>query len=395
VGLRKLIERRYLLYKNLGGITALSLAFIYSDSLGVVNRSILTYVLVLSTLIWVALSSGSTLTLRKMMPELDSSAFRSFLGLIYIQLIIGFLLFTAGLLLYSFLKVKIPFTFFLLSLVYFLAASSISFLIEVLISRLYFVYSAKIEFGCTVTQLIFFFSFKQFTSLSLGVVVLLSFIVSYACACLMVTLKIKIDFPYSFRPLNPSEFLHFTKGNHSLGISIAILDRFDKLFIAFMFPLGALAPYSIFVSLISVFRSFPDYLSRLIISHKITRFATLFWVRVRMVCVYFLLLIGVVIFSRSLVLNTLGDEWVIPITLGFALAVHELLRGLFQIRLNELVSRGTNAVTNLFPILALILITPTLFLTSSTLGLVGVPVAYIMVYGLILGTSYSRKFKYV
>ena len=395
MGLRKLIEKEYLLYKNLGGITALMLAFIYSDSLGVVNRSILTYVLVLSTLIWIALSSGSTLTLRKRKPEVDSAEFRSFLGLVYIQMMIGFCLFTSGLLLYSFFEVEIPFNFFLLSLVYFLVACTISGLVEVLISQLHFVYSAKIEFGCTLFQIVSFFLLKQLTTLTLGVIILLSFVISYLFASVIVAHKMKFGGFYSLRPLHPSRFWYFTKGNHTLGISIAILDRLDKIFIAFIFPLGTLAPYSIFVSLISILRTFPDYLSRLIISHEVTRFASLIWVRMRMACIYFLLLVAMAFISRTLVMSTLGNEWVLPISVGFAIAMQELLRGLFQIRLNELVSRTTSATNNLLPVLALASILPTLFLASSMLGLVGVPIAYIVVYGVFLGISYGKKFSHV
>lgn len=395
MGFRKLIEKEYLLYKNLGGITSLLLAFIYSDSLGIVNRSILTYVLVLSTLIWIALSSGSTLTLRKMKPDLKSIEFKSFLGLVYCEMSIGFALFTSGLLLYSLLEVQIPFNFFLLSLIYFLVAGIISTLIEVLISRLLFVYSAKIEFGCTLLQLGFFFLLKQKTLFTLGVVILLSFIASYFFGCCLIALKLKVITPAFLRPSNPFLFLHFTKGNHTLGISIAILDRLDKVFIAFIFPLGTLAPYSIFVSLISLFRTFPDYLSRLIISHKVTTFASLIWVRAQLVCIYFLLLVGMVLISRSLVLNSLGKDWVVPIAVGFTIALHELLRGMFQIRLNELVSRGSKAASSLFPILALVFIPPALFLVALKFGLVGVPLTYVMVYGLILGISYHRKFNNV
>ena len=395
MGFRKLIEKEYLLYKNLGGITSLLLAFIYSDSLGIVNRSILTYVLVLSTLIWIALSSGSTLTLRKMKPDLKSIEFKSFLGLVYCEMSIGFALFTSGLLLYSLLEVQIPFNFFLLSLVYFLIAGIISTLIEILISRLQFVYSAKIEFGCTLLQLVFFFLLKQTTLFTLGVVILLSFIASYFFACCLIALKLKVIAPPLLRPSNPILFLHFTKGNHTLGISIAILDRLDKVFIAFIFPLGTLAPYSIFVSLLSLFRTFPDYLSRLIISHKVTTFASLIWVRVQLVCIYFSLLAGMVLVSRSLVFNSLGKDWVVPIAVGFTIALHELLRGMFQIRLNELVSRGSKAASSLFPILALVFIPPALLLVSQKFGLVGVPLTYVMVYGLILGISYHRKFNNV
>jgi hypothetical protein len=395
VGFRKLIEKEYLLYKNLGGITSLLLAFIYSDSLGIVNRSILTYVLVLSTLIWIALSSGSTLTLRKLKPDLKSVEFKSFLGLVYCEMSIGFALFTSGLLLYSLLEVQIPFNFFLLSLVYFLVAGIISTLIEVLISRLQFVYSAKIEFGCTLLQLVFFFLLKQTTLFTLGVVILLSFIASYFFACCLIALKLKVIAPELLRPSNPILFLHFTKGNHTLGISIAILDRLDKVFIAFIFPLGTLAPYSIFVSLISLFRTFPDYLSRLIISHKVTTFASLIWVRVQLVCIYFSLLVGMVLVSRSLVFNSLGKDWVVPIAVGFTIALHELFRGMFQIRLNELVSRGSKAASSFFPILALVCIPPALLLVSLKFGLVGVPLTYVMVYGLILGISYHRKFNNV
>jgi hypothetical protein len=114
-----------------------------------------------------------------------------------------------------------------------------------------------------------------------------------------------------------------------------------------------------------------------------------------MACIYFLLLAVMAFVSRTLVLSTLGNEWVLPISVGFAIAMQELLRGLFQIRLNELVSRSTSATNNLLPVLTLASILPTLFLASSMLGLVGVPIAYIVVYGVFLVISYGKKFSHV
>ena len=108
-----------------------------------------------------------------------------------------------------------------------------------------------------------------------------------------------------------------------------------------------------------------------------------------------LLLVAMAFVSRTLVLNTLGKEWVLPISVGFAIAMQELLRGLFQIRLNELVSRSTSSTNNLLPVLALASILPTLFLASTMLGLVGVPIAYMAVYGVFLWISFGKKFSHV
>ena len=102
-----LAQKRYLLIKATATSLALVFAFAYSRELGVVNRSILAYVFTLSSLIWVFLTSGTTLTLRKNQPDISSRSFASFQTLLVVQLLIGLSVFSLGLFVFSTFKTPI------------------------------------------------------------------------------------------------------------------------------------------------------------------------------------------------------------------------------------------------------------------------------------------------
>lgn len=101
-----LAQKRYLLIKATAIFLGLVFAFAYSRELGVVNRSILAYVFTLSSLIWIFLTSGTTLTLRKNQPDVSSRTFASFQTLLLVQLLIGLFVFSLGLFLFLPLRLQ-------------------------------------------------------------------------------------------------------------------------------------------------------------------------------------------------------------------------------------------------------------------------------------------------
>ena len=73
-----LIQKHYLLAKVASTLLAFGLALIYSRQLGVENRSIVGYIFVLTSFIWIVLTSGTTLTLRKIDPDNQHKFLASF-----------------------------------------------------------------------------------------------------------------------------------------------------------------------------------------------------------------------------------------------------------------------------------------------------------------------------
>ena len=112
-------QKKYLAAKVAASLLALIFAFKYSLELGTINRSIIAYVFTLSTLTWVLLTSGTTLTLRKIRPEPESNEFASFHTLLLIESIIGLAVFSFGLNIFSIFKTTIPLPIVLMSYFYF------------------------------------------------------------------------------------------------------------------------------------------------------------------------------------------------------------------------------------------------------------------------------------
>jgi len=381
VRLASLIEKKYLVYKGFASTSALLFAFIYSNSLGVVNRSIVTYIFVLSTLIWIVLTSGSSLTLRKIQPDFASVEMRSFLSLAMVQTLIGILIFVLGLQIYSMTIVEIPKNLYFLSCIYFLASGLALLLIEIQISRLGYVFAAKMEFLAVLSQFLIFEVMRRFFSLSISVSLFLGFIVSYSIISILLVKNLDFYLMKTLKLNNPIFFWKLTRGNHTVGVSIAILDRLDKIFIAYFFPIGALAPYSILCSLISTLRFIPDYASRLIISYNISSFSKFskykFLILTFSIPAFFLF----AVFSQKLIVFFLGDEWILPLSIGFFVAVQEFTRAFFQVQLNRLVLLERVLWKKYIPLLSVFLTFVSVYLFANWVGLIGVPIAFSIVYG--------------
>ena len=381
--LTNLIEKKYLFYKGIASTSALLFAFIYSSSLGVINRSIVTYIFVLSTLIWIVVTSGSTLTLRKIQPNLDSPEMKSFIGLTSLQSFVALVMFITGIEIYSRVIIKIPENLYYLTIIYFLAAGLALLLIEYLISQLKYVLASRMELVAVLLQFIVFELLKYSSLFSISVSLLLGFIISYLIISILI---IQMSELHKFGNLSfssPSYFWNLSKGSHTLGVSIAVLDRLDKIFIAYFFPIGALAPYSILTSLISVLRFIPEYLSRLLISYKKIYFLKFRFSKTIAIATTILILTLISISSRGLIFALLGEDWVMPLAVCFAVSIQEAMRALFQFQLNRLALLDKIHLKTFVPIFSLIVLIPFLYILSLNLGLVGVPVAYIFLYGII------------
>jgi len=242
---------------------------------------------------------------------------RSFLSLAFAQTLIGILIFILGLQIYSLTIVEIPQNLYFLSCIYFLASGLALLLIEIQISQLGYIFAAKMEFLAVFSQFLIFEVIRRFSSLSISVSLFLGFTASYSIISILLLKNLDFHLMRTLKPNNPIYFWKLTKGNHTVGVSIAILDRLDKIFIAYFFPIGALAPYSILCSLISTLRFIPDYASRLIISYNISSLSKFSIYKT------FILTLSIPIFflfafsSQKLIVLLLGDEWILPLSIGF------------------------------------------------------------------------------
>ena len=382
-----LSQKRYLAAKVMATLLSLVFAFLYSRELGIVNRSILIYVFTLSSLTWIVLTSGSTLTLRKLMPDKGSRDFGSFIAVILVETLIGVIVLTIGLLIFSNYKTAIPGPLIPLIYAYFLLSGFATILVEILITYLQYLFSGVIELVAVVIQLSLFFMILKPLELSLASKLLLSFNISYLVICLRMAHLIVSSFGMKFKITSPRIFWNATKGSHLLGVSLGIVDRLDRFIIAFYFPTGTLAKYSAMSSLISYFRFLPEFFSRIMISGFILPYSVLRRNRVRVISILIVTVSTIILFSRIFISTFLGQEWLLPITIFIAFGVQEILRGAYQISLNYNSKLNLAFSTSVASVLLLVAAPILSGLTVHIFGLIGIPIAFSLAF--IASISYA------
>ena len=374
IGLLK--QKRYIAAKVLATFSSLVFAFFYSRELGVVNRSILIYAFTLSSLTWVVLTSGTTLTLRKIKPNEENHYFGSFVTLILIEALLGIVGLTIGLFLYSNYKTHIPGPLVILIYGYFVLSGLAMVLIEVLITYLKYLFSGYIELLAVGIQIILFSFLLDSGNFSIASKLLLSFNISYFIICAWMLRVILTSLKVGFRPITPTLFWRETKGSHFLGISLGVLDRLDRFIIAFYFPTGALARYSAMSSLISYFRFIPEFFSRILISGFTLPHNVLRKHKILIFSILTLAITTVILLSRIFIARFLGQDWLLPISIFAAFGVQELLRGTYQISLNYNSKLNLAVSTSVIPIILMGLAGLLSVISVHLFGLIGIPIAF-------------------
>jgi hypothetical protein len=371
-----LIQKRYLVAKVLATLLSLVFAFLYSRELGIVNRSILIYVFTLSSLTWIILTSGSTLTLRKLRPSKESREFESFISLILVESLIGIVVLTIGLLIFSNYKTTIPNPLIALIYGYFLLSGFAMIMVEILITYLKYLFSGLIELIAVGIQVSLFFLIFKPLDFSTASKLLLSFNISYLIICFWMAKVILSSMGINLKITSPILFWRTTKGSHLLGVSLGVVDRLDRFIIAFYFPTGTLAQYSAMSSLISYFRFIPEFFSRIMISGFILPYSIYRKNRILVLSFFLVAVSSIVFISRIFISNFLGEEWLLPVTIFIAFGIQEILRGAYQISINYNSKLNLSFSTSFIPIILLCL---TLILSSLAVdlfGLIGIPIAF-------------------
>jgi hypothetical protein len=237
------------------------------------------------------------------------------------------------------------------------------------------------EFLAVFSQFLIFEVIRRFSSLSISVSLFLGFTASYSIISILLLKNLDFHLMRTLKPNNPIYFWKLTKGNHTVGVSIAILDRLDKIFIAYFFPIGALAPYSILCSLISTLRFIPDYASRLIISYNISSLSKFSIYKTPILTLSIPIFFLFAFSSQKLIVLLLGDEWILPLSIGFFVAVQEFTRAFFQVQLNRLVLLERVLWKKYIPLLSIFFTILSVYLLANVYGLIGVPIAFSIVYG--------------
>jgi hypothetical protein len=377
-------HKSYVLARGAAAALALTFAMFYSRELGILGRSYLVLIMTSSVLIAISMTSGTTLTLRNLASQKHSGQIlSSFHSLIVLETLFGLSVFSTLLLIFSSVKYSLHPTLIFIALIYFI--SSIGHLVtsELLISKSAFGFLAILEVTTIILQICIYLILRKFAEFTLLSDLLFSFIISYSTIVIVGLSYLKKHFGHKFIFGNPLFFLLLSRGNHSLGIVLGLVDRLDRLIIAWFLPILFLGKYAVMSGAISFFRFIPEAIGKLIVSLKSN-----FWRKYG--AQKFLLLgvlgsmVTVVFFSQVLIGQILGADWLLPWSIVLVFALQELARGLFQISGNYNVSVGNSAHTHRVALCLLLISAPLAYCLSKWKGLIGVPLGLLLSYLVVL-----------
>lgn len=369
-----------------GAATTLSLLFAlyYSNELGVLSRSYLVMIMTSSVLIGITLTSGTTLTIRKLGLDKNSKkSLASFHSLILIELLVGCILFILALLAFSEIKYQLHPTLIIIAIAYYLVSISHLIVLELLLAYAVFKFLAISEIFTIVLQLSLFYLFSEFLDVSIASKVLFSFILSYIVIAGIGIGYLKSRFRYSIHFKNPLIFFKMTKGNHTVGTVLGIVDRFDRLIIAWFLPISLLGKYAVMSSAISFFRFIPEAFAKLLVSTKSAAWRKVFDAKYILVGILVSTSIAVLVL-QSLIRLTLGSNWLLPLSISYVFALQELTRGMFQLLGNYRIAIGKSSTAHTGSLCLLLITAPLAYLLASWKGLIGVPLGFLISYILVL-----------
>ena len=370
---------QYIPARGTANLASLFLAVLYSQDLGVTNRGIIAAIMSFSVISIITLLGGTTLTLRQIgLRELDPALKKSLCTLLPLLVFAAFSLYTLSIYIYSNFKSEIPPNLIYLSLIYFFASAGQYLSLEFLLSQKNFKVAGKIEISTIVLQILSYITLSTLDKFSSAINLLLSFSFSYFAISLYVFKRYLSSGMIRFGL--PQLFLHKTKGKHSLGVALNILDRLDRIFIAWFFPSAILGQYATMSGFLSAARFFPDAISRIRVAGY--RFDAGGRFRKPLVMISLALLpsaIGILV-ARSFISWSLGPEWLMSIPVFIIFSAQEVARGVFQFLANHNIKNDQPVKAHNSSLMLVIFVLPALLIFSKSLGIIGVPLGFLFCY---------------
>ncbi len=380
MGIFTLGHKFYLVARGAATTLSLLFALYYSRELGVLNRSYLVMIMTSSTLIAITLTSGTTLTLRNLSHEKNNIRnISSFNALILIEMLIGISLFYIVLQGFSILRTNLHPTLIIVAMLYFISSLAHLVSCELLIVHNSFKTLAFCEVSTIIIQISFFSICEYFFDISIAIKLLLSFIISYLSIAFFTYFFLHRNFAFVLGLGNPQLIFNQSKGNHTIGTVLGIIDRFDRIIIAWILPIVLLGKYAVMSSFISFFRFVPDALAKLMVSTKSESWRKYLKPKLLLIVVLSLLTIMVSL-SQSIISRVLGPEWLLPWGISLVYALQEFARGVFQLTGNYKVSVGSSLHTHRAALALLATAGPTSFILAHWLGVIGVPSGFLLSY---------------
>ena len=374
--------------------SALFLSFcfsiLYSRLLGLENRSVLTFIFTIVSLLVLGITSNLGLRLRQKISMQGNKKFlvsKYLSDLVHITLVL-LIIFFPIMLSYSLLVTPINLKILILATLLLITSNLAYGFSEMLVAL------DKIKtvglFGIfeILLQLVVFYLAYTLIETSLIISVFLGFSISYlvSSSTTLIINRQYLDLAEIFRNLKTKIRIPELLDRESLAVSLpfVFMDRLDKILIGFLLPLPDLSKYSIVLVFFSALRSIPEAIARIRFSrHSITykdKNINLPWG----VFVIAFVITGIYPAYIFLISNLLGPNWLVTFNTFLVIALFEVARGFFLLQINfDFASdRYSNTLHNILLLISLsVLFT---IASLSSLGLVAVPASFGAAYFILI-----------
>jgi hypothetical protein len=286
--------------------------------------------------------------------------------------------FSIALFIFSEFKDQLPSQLIFVSMGYFIFSYLHLIMMEILLAEDRFKKAGLLEVSTICIQIFTFLGISYFDTISIATRVLLSLMISYFIISVYVLYKINLRQFFGF--VHPRYFWALTRGKNSLGTVLGILDRADRIIIAWVLPTINTGQYAVMGSILSFFRFAPDAISKIIVSRKSGFLRTLISKKLFVAFTSLLALVLLTVFSQFVIRSFLGSDWLLPWWISITFGAQEIARGAFQIAQNQRLALLIADHRANLPIYLLGVNLTLAVILCSFLGLIGVPLGFLIGY---------------
>lgn len=374
--------------------SALFLSFcfsiLYSRLLGLENRSVLTFIFTIISLLVIGITSSLGLKLRQQISVQGNQKdiFNKYLSdLAHITMVL-LILFFPIMLAYSNLvtPINLKILFFATFL---LITSNLAYgMSEMLIGLDRIRTVGLIGILEILLQFILFYLAHYFAGTSLIISVFVGISISYliSCAVILTITRLHLNLAEIFRNLSAKVRISMLLNRESLAVSLpfVFMDRLDKILIGFMLPLPDLSKYSIVLVFFSALRSISETVARIRFSRHSISYTNVKNKIPWGVLTLALIIIGIYPVYDFLISNLLDSSWLVSFNTFLLVGTFEVARGLFLLQINFAFASAKNPNTfrNILLLISLSIILA--FSSISSLGLVAVPISFGTAYFILI-----------
>jgi hypothetical protein len=308
---------------------------------------------------------------------MDINLKASFKSLVLLQGVLALAIYLLAIFSFSLFKDALPIQLILVSITYFVVSFLHLLFLEIVLAAGEFKKAGELEILTIVLQIICYLAGSTISEISKASRLLFSFSISYL---VVIAIAWRISNFNLFKALgHPTKFFSLTKGKNSIGATLAILDRVDRLLVAWLLPTSNLGKYSVMSSFFSYFRFFPDAVSKIIVAGPLKTRTGLLGKKSFIFLSFLGIAVTILFGSRKFIELYLGKIWLLPLTVSILFMFQEISRGYYQVLQNRILAKNLGE-SNHFPVVILVSIILLSVIMVFLIGLPGVPLAFTICY---------------